>query len=169
MPYLDNNNPLVNKNAPGTPHGSGAFGGGHNQPQGARPLYGMPKKVESEDKLLKGSRISVYEFKRALEGKDGNVKIREELAKEFKVKPYSPEMNTILKEMEDKIPARAKADGYISASEAHRALDIDEPWNEKHDLQQKMKGGITQQENWDMARHKQEGGFLRRLFGLNKK
>lgn len=124
-----------------------------------------PSLPEKKDESLFGgkSQVSRFEFEKSLR-KDKD--IREQLAKELRIRPYSPEMNATIKEMKEKVPKIFG--GYIDKREAER-LEKKQYWDEKHEFQEKARDGITPQESKEMAKTKIKNKFLRSLFGVDKK
>ena len=123
----------------------------------ARGALGKPK----DETFFKGrSIVSRFEIKRFLEK---NKQIRSELAKELKLKPYSPEMNVEIKKIQERIPERFG--GFINTAEARRAL-YEEYFNAKKDVREKSKAGITLPEARAIARRKKAAEFLKKKFGL---
>lgn len=147
MPFI-NKNPLIS-NRPELPK---------------RPDPKIIKKEPKSESLFGGkSQISRYEFKRYLEK---NKDVRNELAKELKLKPWSPEMNAEIKKIEERVPKRFG--GSIDIAEAKRSV-VEEYWNAKYDVKEKMKGGITAREVKEINKRKKEDEFLKRKLGLDKK
>ena len=122
----------------------------------------LKKPGNPQDKsIFKGrSEISRYEIKRLLE-KDTT--IRNDLAKKLQLRPWSPEMDAEIKKMQERIPERFG--GFLDKNELKKAI-VEEYWNAKHDINEKMKEGITVQESKEVARRKEEAEFLKKKFGI---
>lgn len=146
MPYIDPKNRPSFLNKP-------------SDKPGARPSAPAQK----DDSLLsEKSQVSRYEFEKSLR-KDKD--IREQLAKELKMKPYSPEMDAEVKDIKEKVPKIFGS--YIDKMEAEK-LERKQYWDEKHELQEMAKGGITPQESKEIAKSKIKNKFLKNLFGVDK-
>ena len=168
MPFLNNENkpPFLNRPSPGMPKTS--------QPR-VNPAPGTgPKKDGSRAQApgqkkdgfaIGGSQGSVsrYDLKRSLEK---NQVIREKLARELQLKPYSPEMDKAIKDMEEGIPQSFGS--YIDQQEVER-LSEKQHQIERREANKMAGGGITYDEIKELQRSKTKASFLRRLFGLGKK
>ena len=151
MPYIDDKNKPSFLNRPPA---------GYQE----KPAAKSSAPSEKEDKSLLGekSQVARFEFEKSLRK---NQEIRQELAKELKIRPNSPEMNAAIKDLKEKVPKIFG--GYIDKREAER-LKKKFYWDEKHELQEMAKDGITSQESKQLAKSKIKNNFLKRLFGIDK-
>lgn len=138
-----------------------------------RPANPLPKPEPKDGSVLKGrSRISVYELEGLLEGKWGKHNLRKEIASKFGYSnPWDPRVKAIVEQMKEKIPARVRADGYISHEEMKRVFDVrhdglSKYWEERHDVIEKAAGGFTRKETKAIRRSGKVNTFLKGLFGI---
>ncbi|OGZ63193.1 MAG: hypothetical protein A3C58_00040 [Candidatus Staskawiczbacteria bacterium RIFCSPHIGHO2_02_FULL_34_10] len=85
---------------------------------------------------------------------DKNTRFLEELARESGLEPESSEMKVEIERVKEKMSNFSK-----------RSM-AEEYWNEKHYLEEKLKGGITTQESKEIARRKKINQFLNKKFGI---
>lgn len=148
MPFI-NKNPLIS-NKPELP----------KKPDAKMPQNPVIKKEHKDESWFRGRpQVSKYEIGRSLR-KDP--KTRNYLKRELKLKNQK-EVDAKITELEKRIPERFG--GFIDKAEAKRSM-YEEYWNEKRDIREKLKDGITVQESKEIAKRKKEGEFLKKKFGI---
>ena len=132
--------------------------------------YQPAKKAHSKDPSLFGgkSQVSKFHIHRALTKNPYlSVQERDRIKREFRL---PNKWGAVDKEMA-KIEERAidyNKDGMITKSELERSRKgTNSPyWKKKRDLAEKMKGGITKEESWEVAREAKREKFFKDKFGL---
>lgn len=170
MPYINNNDKpsFLNKQTPKMPPKSPNK---TSAPPNEKKDFSKPLvPIQKQDESLFHGKSQITGFNRSLEK---NPEIRAKLAKKLGKKPYSPEVNAAIKEIEEKMK-NVNRDGIITKKEIESMYDTRHPgvknfWDQRHEVTEIRKGGITQKEGWEFTRKEKIRDFLKNLFGLDKK